>query len=56
MTLERASEIVAAITADKPKIDLFCHFVDLFDLRDARIEQFAEMCQFGICRNVTVEN
>jgi hypothetical protein len=52
MTLERASEIVAAVSEFQKKCDLFAHFVDVFDLGMPRIETFAQMCGYAIARDI----
>ncbi len=60
MTVERASELVKALTGDE-KIDLFCHFeaeLNPFcpktqeDKCAEWQEMFALMCGFGIATNV----
>ena len=62
MTVERASELVKALTGDA-KIDLFCHFETELNpfcpkTQEDRCmdwqEMFAEMCGFGVAVNVVI--
>lgn len=59
MTLERASEIVNALREARSGTkaeDLFSHFVDVLKLENQdELEMFAEMCGYGILRDVELE-
>lgn len=53
LDLVKASELVRSSSGNE-KIDLFMIFVDLLDLHDDDISQFAECCGFTIATNVTI--
>lgn len=61
MTIEKAAELVSKLTGSD-KVELFCHFEELLNPFDPQSEEsgdwccmFAEMCGYGIARNVSVE-
>ena len=59
MTLEKASEIVNALRElrDGKAEELFDHFVDFFGLKtQAQLEMFAELCGYGVLRNVELKD
>lgn len=57
ITIERASELVFALAStDKREeaIDLFCHFVDFFEMSQDKTEMFAILCKYLIATNVKI--
>lgn len=59
MTLEKASELVNALRElrDGKAEELFDHFVDFFSLHSqAQLEMFAELCGYGVLRNVELKD
>lgn len=62
ITIERASELVfdlASLGKREEAIDLFCHFVDFFQLSNDdcdkdTIEMFARLCKYQIASNMEI--
>lgn len=55
MSIERAAEIVAETKDSQKRIDLFCHFEELFDLASKgpwALQLFAQACGFAIATDV----
>lgn len=57
MGIERAAEILANMTDQGAKADLFCHFVDYFNLTEDSLittTGFAVMCGYAIAYNIRI--